>query len=121
MARDDLPPDSSETLDFDGLIDTLGRLEGEEVSVVLGGTQPNEAPGPPGVKVELFGELRHRPPCALPATECFSVGQNPGLQLPRAEFISATLNTFEGTFYFQVMVQMKGIDFVIGQRGLVGD
>jgi hypothetical protein len=31
------------------------------------------------------------------------------------------LNTFEGTFYFQVMVQMKGIDFVIGQRDLVGE
>jgi hypothetical protein len=49
------------------------------------------------------------------------VGQNPGLQLPRAEFISATSSTFEGQFYFQVAVQMKGIEFVLGQPDLVGE
>jgi hypothetical protein len=121
LSRDELPPDFSGSLDFDGLIRTLGRLEGEKVSVVLGGTQSNEAPGPPGVRVELCGELHRRGPHNLSDTECFSVGDDPGLRLPRAEFVSASLSTFEGMFYFQVAVQMKGINFVIGQPDLVGE
>jgi hypothetical protein len=120
MGRDELPAAFSGSLDFDGLIETLRRVEGEQVSVVLSGTQPDEAPGPPGVRIELLGELRRRSH-ALPDTECFSVGESPGLRLPRAEFISAALRTLEGTFYFQVTVRMRGIDFVLGQPDLVGE
>jgi hypothetical protein len=120
MGRDDLPAEFSGSLDFDALIQMLRQVEGEQVSVVLSGTQPGEAPEAPGVRIELLGELRRRSH-ALEDTECFSVGESPGLRLPRAEFISAELRTLEGTFYFQVAVRMQGIDFVLGQPDLVGE
>jgi hypothetical protein len=120
MSRYDLPADSSKSLDFDGLIDTLARLEGEEVSVLLTGIEPGEAPGRPGVRVELLGELRRVSSHALPETECFSVGPSPGIQLPRAEFVAAHLSTLDSNFYFAIKVEMRGIDFVLGQPDLIG-
>jgi hypothetical protein len=115
MSREELPPDFSDALDYDGLLEVLGILEGKEVSVVFGG-----GPDSLGAQVELVGEL-HRRPAADPVTAWFRVGSNPGLRLPRGEFVSARLGTLEGTFYFNVAIEMRGMAFVVGSPDLIGD
>jgi hypothetical protein len=106
MSRDELPAEFSGHLDFDGLVAALAHLEGEEVSIVVADERSGDA-GPAGARIEMRGQLHQISQHALPETECFSVGLNPGVRLPRAEFVSASLSTFDVNFYFLIAIQMK--------------
>jgi hypothetical protein len=107
-----LPEEYRGSLDFPGVIATLGSLVGEVICVNVGSAQQSLS------RLDVVGALRQltsRTPGAV-----FAIGDGGHLSLDEDDFRSARLGTLEGNFYFTLTMELRHATLLIGDVELVG-
>lgn len=98
-------------LDYDALLATLDLLDGETVCIpVLHSAQEW------GTAFEVTGTL-HR---ARPDDAFFKIGDSGYLLLVESNFVSASLSTLEGNFYFRIEIVLRTGTIELGDPELLG-
>lgn len=111
--RRQLPDEADEPLDFDGLVQTLDALGGQDVcvDVDLGGAEPAS-------RFSASGTLRRgNGPDGRPT---FVVGQLFVVILDATDFRQARLRTFDGDSHFVVSLSFGTASFTVADVGLAG-
>ena len=104
----DLPRESDSALDYEGLLATLRKLEGELVCLLIAlGSES---------RLQTKGIMRRY---SYDWAEGFAIGDGGRLLLCEPDFRAARLRTYDGNEHFQITICFLDAQYVIGDPGLV--
>jgi|SRR5271154_132998 len=114
--RDELPKECERELDYHALLDTIRMLEGDDVHLSIAGLAPRV--GGEASRIGIAGTLRA---IGYSWAAGFAIGEGGRLLLYEPDFVSASLETFDGNDYFSITARFGDVTFLIDDEGRAGD
>jgi hypothetical protein len=113
----DFPPDWQESLDYGSTVETLKRLEGQELCLFISGG-PGVVTGSDGAeaasRIQAKGILRHYD---YSWAEGFALGDAARVLLYEDDFVGGDLRTLDPADLFWICIELAHVTVCIGSPG----